>query len=143
MVNCHVCIWRSTYIRKNNVCKEGPNMPVVTTLPFFFAPLPKRCMYALYQKAIIWVMPFYSTIEKRKNLQNVAYPEIVFCYIAQKFTYFTLPHIVLYFIFHHGFFVGIVSQHAHKDAHLFRLYFFSVTYFVSYFVLTHKLIIIF
>ncbi len=29
------------------------------------------------------------------------------------------------FIFRHGFFVGIVSQRAHEDAHLFRLYFFS------------------
>jgi hypothetical protein len=63
--------------------------------------------------------------KKRKNLQNVAYPEIVFCYIARKFAYFILPHIVLYFIFRHGFFFGIVSQRAHKGAHLFCLYFFS------------------
>ncbi len=64
-------------------------------------------------------------IYNRKNLQNAAYPEIVFCYIAQKFAYFILPHIVLYFIFRHDFFVGIVLQHAHKDAHLFCLHFFS------------------
>jgi hypothetical protein len=82
-------------------------------------------------------------IFNRKNLQNATYPEIVFCYIAQKFAYFILPHIVLYFIFRHGFFVGIVLQRAHEDAHLFCLYFFPVTYFVSYFVLTHKLIILF
>jgi hypothetical protein len=31
---------------------------------FFFAPLPKCRMYVLYQWAIIWVMPFYSMIEK-------------------------------------------------------------------------------
>ncbi len=61
----------------------------------------------------------------RENLQNAAYPEIVFCYIARKFAYFILPHIVLYFIFCHVFFVRIVSQRAHKDAHLFCLYFFS------------------
>jgi hypothetical protein len=61
----------------------------------------------------------------RKNMQNATYPEIVFCYIAQKFAYFILPHFVLYFIFRHVFSVGIVSQHAHEDAHLFCLYFFS------------------
>jgi hypothetical protein len=60
-----------------------------------------------------------------ENLQDAAYPEIIFCYIAQKFAYFILPHIVLYFIFRHGFFVGIVLQRAHEDAHLFCLYFFS------------------
>ncbi len=58
-------------------------------------------------------------------MQDTAYPEKVFCYIAQKFAYFKLPHIVLYFIFHHGFFVGIVSQRAHEGAHLFHLNFFS------------------
>ncbi len=60
-----------------------------------------------------------------KTCKNTAYPEIVFCYIARKITYFILPHIVLYFIFRHSFFVGIVSQRAHKDAHLFCLSFFS------------------
>jgi hypothetical protein len=25
MVNRRICVWRSTYNRKNDVCKEGPN----------------------------------------------------------------------------------------------------------------------
>jgi hypothetical protein len=58
-------------------------------------------------------------------LQNTAYPEIVFCCIARIFAYFILPHIVLYFIFHRGFLVTIVSHRAHKDALFFCLYFFS------------------
>ncbi len=49
-----------------------------------------------------WVC--YSKLYCRKNLQNAAYPEIVFCYITRKFAYFILPHIVLYFIFRHSFF---------------------------------------
>jgi hypothetical protein len=73
---------------------------------------------------------------KPQNLQNTAYPEIVFCYIAQIFAYFILPHIVLYFIFCCGFLVTIVLHHAHKDAHLFCLYFFPCHvhyYLVFYF----------
>jgi hypothetical protein len=73
-----------------------------------------------------WLQKQSAQLKKLwKNLQNAAYPEIVFCYIPQKFAYFILPHIVLYFIFCHGFFVGIVSQRAHKVTNLFRLYFFS------------------
>jgi hypothetical protein len=79
----------------------------------------------------------------RKNLQNAAYPEIVFCYIAQKFGYFILPHIVLYFIFCHGFLLELCRSVLTKMPIFFTYIFFPVTYFVSYFVLTHKLIIIF
>ncbi len=81
--------------------------------------------------------------KKWKNLQNTAYPEIVFCYIARIFAYFILSHIVLYFTFRCGFLVTIVLHRAHKDAHLFCFYFFPVTYTTTYFILTHQLIIIF
>ena len=39
--------------------------PVVTGYTFFSVSLPKRRMYLLYQQAIIWVLPKYSTIEKK------------------------------------------------------------------------------
>jgi hypothetical protein len=76
-----------------------------------------------------------GTILARKNLQNTAYPEILFCYIARIFAYFILPHIVLNFIFCCSFLVTIVSHRAHKDAHLFCLNFFSchVHYYLFYF----------
>ena len=33
--------------------------------PLFFVSSPIRRMYVLYQQAIIWVYPFFSTIEKK------------------------------------------------------------------------------
>jgi hypothetical protein len=39
-------------------------------LPFFFSlSSPKHCMYVLYQQAIIWVLPVYSTIEKKWRIR--------------------------------------------------------------------------
>ncbi len=81
-----------------------------------------------------------------KNLQNAAYPEIVFCYIARKFAYFILPHIVLYrILFSITFFLSELCRSVlTKMPIFFAFIFFPVTYyFVSYFVLMHKLIIIF
>ncbi len=39
--------------------------PVVTGYLFFSVSSPKRRIYVLYQQAIIWILPVFSTIEKK------------------------------------------------------------------------------
>ncbi len=106
---------------------------------------PCQCHYSLADgQATLSLLRYIRKHEQFwKNLQNAAYPEIVFCYIPRKLVYFILPHIVFVF-----YFPSRVQQPElcrsvlTKIPIFFAFIFCSVTYFVSCFVLMHKLRIV-